>query len=229
MKPTTSEVRNIDCMEFMRGLPDKFFDLVVADPPYGLGKKIHDGGTWAEKYKRSPLQGGRPFSKSNGHLWDTAPTKEWFDELFRVSKSQIIWGANHFEMPRTECFLVWDKMQPDGCSFAQVEYAWTSFDSRPKIYQEAPQRGNGRFHPTQKPIALYAWLLEKYAKPGDKIFDPMLGSGSSRIAAYKLGFDFWGCELDHEYFEKAEKRFRESIAMPLFDDPNANQIAMFEQ
>lgn len=226
MKPI-SKIFLGDCMEFMQELPDKFFDLAICDPPYGLGKKIHDGGTLAKKYKRSPLQGGRPFSKAGGHVWDVAPKKLFFDEIFRVSKNQIIWGANHFELPRTECFLVWDKMQPDGCTFSQVEYAWTSFDSRPKIYQEAPQRGNGRFHPTQKPVNLYAWILEKYANRGAKIIDPMIGSGSSRIAAYKLGFDFWGCEIDAEYFEKSEKRFRESISMPLFDGIDQSQTSLF--
>lgn len=222
----------MDCMEFMRGLPDKFFNLAVADPPYGIGEsggknETRGGLAKAKKYK--------PFS---GLDKEPMP-KQFFDELFRVSKNQIIWGANHFmqNMPYgSPCWVVWDK-ENAGTDFADCELAWTSFKTSVRKFKfkwQGMLQGNMRakeirIHPTQKPIALYAWLLENYAKPDDKIFDPMLGSGSSRIAAYKLGFDFWGCELHPEYFEKAEKRFRESIAMPLFDEPNPNQIAMFEQ
>lgn len=224
-----SDIKMMDCIEGMKQYPDKFFDLAIVDPPYGLGKKIHDGGTWAEKYKRSPLQGGRPFPKSNGHLWDVAPTKEYFDELFRVSKNQIIWGANHFELPRTECFVTWDKLdKEDSLTFAMVEYAWTSFDTRPKVFRRARGLDNGfmrkssdgvKFHPTQKPIQLYEWLLKNYAKKGNKILDTHLGSQSSRIAAYKMGFDFWAFEIDEDYFKQGNERFKKAIAMPLFDLP----------
>ena len=217
----------MDCMEFMRGLPDKFFDLVLADPPYGI----------------SMPQKAKNFSGKKKHQakeWDNSrPDYELFSEVFRVSKNQIIWGANYFFdfLPPTKCVIFWDKWNSNKEKFADGELAWTSFDRPTRIitlpwlryFQPNMANKQIRIHPTQKPLQLYEFCLLNYAKPGDKIFDPMLGSGSSRIAAYKLGFDFWGCELDAEYFEKAEKRFRESIAMPLFDDPNANQITMFEQ
>lgn len=226
----------MDCMEFMRGMPDKFFDLVLADPPYGLqsgGKNRFAGGGL---HTKSTVKFGSRFKMggdSNGKNWDNeVPGAEFFDELRRVSKHQIIWGANYFpNMPPCRGPIVWDKMQTVP-NFSAFEYAFCSLDKPAAIFRDRNHgifRDSESIHPTQKPYSLYAWLLEKYAKPGDKIFDPMLGSGSSRIAAYKLGFDFWGCELDSEYFEKAEKRFRESIAMPLFDEPNPNQIAMFEQ
>lgn len=143
--------------------------------------------------------------------WDEAPGEDYFKELFRVSRHQIIWGANYFaNMPPTRCFLVWRKLTiSESFSMAMCEYAWTSFAGNAKLFECAPQ-GNKekRFHPTQKPVALYSWILKTFAKPGDRILDTHLGSGSSRIAAYRLGFDFVGCELDREYYEKQEERFR---------------------
>ena len=141
--------------------------------------------------------------------WDVAPKQEFFDELFRVAKTVIIWGGNYFPLPATRCFLIWDKKQPEDFSMAMCEYAWTNMDANAKMFRMSPMGNpkNPRFHPTQKPVELYAWLLQHYAKPGDRIFDPMMGSQSSRIAAYKLGFDYVGCELDKEYFAKGCERF----------------------
>lgn len=144
--------------------------------------------------------------------WDTAPDEEFFKELFRVSRNQIIWGANYFPaMPPCRCFVVWRKLSiSEGFSMAMAEYAWTSFNANAKVFEAAPQgdQKDPRFHPTQKPVELYAWLLRHFAKEGDTIFDPMMGSQSSRIAAYKMGFDFTGCEIDKDYYDKGEERFR---------------------
>lgn len=192
-----SEVYNVDCLEHMKKLPDKCFDLCIADPPYGLDKKSSMGG---------PKLQDRAFSRGLIHEWDVAPSKEYFDELFRISKNQIIWGGNYFDLPPTRCIIVWDKVQPWE-NFSQVEIAWTSFDYPAKLFR-FDNRTGGKIHPTQKPIELYAWILDNYANKGDKIFDPFLGSGSSRIAAYKKGFDFYACELGKEYYEAQEERFK---------------------
>ena len=144
--------------------------------------------------------------------WDVAPGQEYFDELFRVSRNQIIWGGNYFALPPTRCFLIWRKLTiSESFSMAMVEYAWTSFNQNAKLFEYAPQDPT-RFHPTQKPVALYKWVLSRYAKDGDRILDTHLGSGSSRIAAYDLGLDFVGYEIDKEYFDKQEERFRNHTA-----------------
>jgi site-specific DNA-methyltransferase (adenine-specific) len=196
-----SEVFNMDCMDGMKQYPDKYFDLSIVDPPYGIGVNHNMGrrkGDKSSDYKPA--------------YWDKeAPSKDYFIELFRVSKDQIIWGANHFisRMPKdSSCWLMWDKMFSEDVSFAQYELAWTSFDSVCKKFTKDPKDPN-RFHPTQKPVALYRWLLKNYANPGDKILDTHLGSGSSRIAAYDMGFDFTGYEIDKDYFEAQEKRFNQ--------------------
>lgn len=189
-----SIAHNRDCMEAMKEFPDKFFDLAIVDPPYGIG--INSSG-------RLGKYGGK------GKDWDNkTPTDSYFIELFRISKNQIIWGGNYFKLPPTRCFLIWDKRQPEGVSFASCELAWTSFDSSAKTFYQHP-KSEQRIHPTQKPVDLYMWLLQKYANPGDKILDTHLGSGSSRIAAHDMGFDFWGYELDADYFQAQEKRFKE--------------------
>ena len=140
--------------------------------------------------------------------WDTAPGEEYFKELFRVSRNQIIWGGNYFALPPTRCFLVWRKTNiPESFTMAMAEYAWTSFADNAKVIDLTSAGQTYRFHPAQKPVALYAWIFSKYAKPGDKILDTHLGSGSSRIAAYDAGLDFWGYEIDKEYFDKQEERF----------------------
>ena len=216
-----NEAHNIDCMEYMKDCPDKFFDLAIVDPPYGSvnGKfqglqggrfsggrfdKYREvertGGTWAAKYKKKIIR------------WDFAPPKEYFIELFRVSKNQIIFGGNYFDLPPTRCFIVWEKLTiSEKFTMAMCEYAWTSFFSNAKLFKYAPQNSS-RFHPAQKPVELYKWILKNYAKTFDLILDTHLGSGSSRIAAYDMGFDFVGLEIDAEYFEKQEKRFKEHCA-----------------
>lgn len=138
-----------------------------------------------------------------------APGKEYFKQLFRVSRQQIIWGGNYFELPATRCFLVWDKCQSENFSMAMAEYAWCSFNDNAKIFRKPPMGKPGeRFHPTQKPVELYAWIFARYAKPGMRILDTHLGSGSSRIAAYDAGLDYEGYEIDKIYFDKQEERFK---------------------
>lgn len=199
-----SEVYNCDCLEYMRSLPDNHFDLCIADPPYGMGnsrcnKSRHSGN--GKLANRVLNMNADAFEK-----WDIAPSQEYFDELFRVSKHQIIWGGNYFNLPPTRGIICWDKCQPWE-NFSQWEMAWTSFDTPASLFRFDNRTGD-KIHPTQKPIALYCWLLDKYAKSDYKIFDPYLGSGSSRIAAYKKGFDFYACELDKDYYEAQEERFR---------------------
>jgi site-specific DNA-methyltransferase (adenine-specific) len=203
-----SEVYLMDCVQGMKEYPDKFFDLAICDPPYGLGDtKLTQGGTWANKYKKGDA------------AWDIRPPYEYFLELFRVSKNQIIWGANYFsELPECRCFLIWDKIaQMD--TMADCEFAWTSFDKNAKIFRGHRNTTEKRIHITQKPIKLYEWLLKNYAQTGDKILDTHLGSQSSRIAAYKMGFDFYGFEISPDYFKDGEKRFTNHISEPLFDVP----------
>lgn len=152
--------------------------------------------------------------------WDVAPGEDYFKELFRVSRNQIIWGGNYFALPPTRCFLIWRKLTiSENFTMAMAEYAWTSFNSNAKVFEYAPQGrpGDERFHPTAKPIALYKWIFSRYAKPGDKILDTHLGSGSSRIAAWDLGFDFVGCEIDKTYFDLAEQRFQKHTQQTRMD------------
>lgn len=188
-----------------------------------------------EKYKRV-ADGWHLGSKVRKKIvaWDTAPKKEFFDELFRVSRNQIIWGANYFQnLPPTRCFVVWEKTNiPENFTMAMCEYAWTSFNRNAKIFKQTSLRNkhSGKFHPTEKPIELYAWCLRQFADKGDKIFDPMMGSQSSRIAAYRLGFDFVGCELDEEYFAKGNERFdRECLDIRHTEDGKTiTQLHLFE-
>lgn len=193
---------NVDCMEYMRTLPEKAFDLAVVDPPYGISINHNMGRR----------KGDKP-SEYKKVVWDSKPPeKEYFDELFRVSKNQIVWGANYFQMPPTKCFIVWRKPQiSEDVSFSMVEFAWTSFDQTEKEWIGMSAEAD-RIHPTQKPVALYAWIYSRYAKPGDKILDTHLGSGSSRIAAWDAGLDFVGCEIDKDYFDAQERRFQEHTA-----------------
>jgi site-specific DNA-methyltransferase (adenine-specific) len=188
---------NIDCLEYMRSLDDKVFDLAIVDPPYGLPKSSTHG--------RGKLK-DRILNADSIHEWDIVPRKEYFDQLFRVSKNQIIWGGNYFDLPPTRCVVCWDKMQPWE-NFSQIELAWTSFDKPASLFR-FDNRTKDKIHPTQKPVELYAWLMRKFASEGDRILDTHLGSGSSRIASYKLGFDFVGCEINQRYYEAQEERFR---------------------
>jgi site-specific DNA-methyltransferase (adenine-specific) len=188
-----------DCMEFMKGIPDKYYELCIVDPPYGIGVNHNMGRRKGDKPS--------DYKKVN---WDNEPpTKEYFEELFRISKNQIIWGANYFSMPPTKCFIVWRKPQiSERVSFSMLEYAWASFDSTSKEWIGMSNEID-RIHPTQKPVALYKWLLKNYAKPGDKIFDSHVGSGSIRIACHDMGFDFEGCEIDKDYWEAQEARYKQ--------------------
>ena len=198
----TAEMRNVDCMEYMAGLPDKVFDLAIVDPPYGIGM---DGGNIGYK-------GFNNFEKKS---WDNStPDATYFSELKRVSGEQIVWGGNYFELPPTRCFLIWDKGAGfKGRTYAECEQAWTSFDANARIFQRDPLCNGdykGKIHPTQKPIKLYEWLLTNYAKPGDKILDTHLGSMSSVIACLNLGFEVVGCELDSDYFKAGCERVAQS-------------------
>jgi site-specific DNA-methyltransferase (adenine-specific) len=202
-------ITNEDNIELMARYPDKYFDLAIVDPPYGIGM---DGGSIGK---------GKKLTKKN---WDNeTPNKEYFDELFRVSKNQIIWGGNYFILPLTKSWIYWDKMQ-DGYAetFSSGELAWSSFNLPMKQIRYKYQ-GNYegyensittksskphllKIHPTQKPVALYKWILDKYAKQGDKILDTHLGSGSIAIACHDLEYDLTACELDKEYYDAAIKR-----------------------
>lgn len=206
-----SEVYNMDCLDAMREMPDNAFDLAIVDPPYGLGDRLSDGGG---KLKNTPMS--KLYRQSS--KWDSVPDKRYFDELFRVSKNQIIWGGNYFELPPSRCMICWDKNQAMP-TLSAWELGWTSFDKPSKIIKMVSTDLN-RFHPTQKPIALYKWLLSNYAKQGDRILDTHLGSGSSRIAAYDMGFDFVGYELDAEYFDAMNKRFAAHISRPAMFAPD---------
>lgn len=205
-----SETYLMDCMDYMRTIPDKYFDLAVVDPPYGIGE---DG---KKNHSRSVLAKSRLYTPKS---WDKEPpSKEYFTQLFRVSKNQIVFGANHFisRIPiDSSCWMVWDKDNGQN-DFADCELAWTSFKTAVRKFkyrwqgmlQENMKHKEERIHPTQKPVALYAYLFRQFAKPGDKILDTHLGSGSSRIAAYKMGFDFYATEIDKEYYTLQEERFR---------------------
>jgi len=194
-----SEVYNIDCMEYMATCKDKQFSLSIVDPPYGINM---DGGNVG-------YNGFNDFEKKR---WGNKPPDEsYFKELFRVSKNQIICGGNYFGLPRTRGFIVWDKGEGfKDRTYAECEYLWTSFDVNAKIYKRDPlAKGDyrGKINPCQKPVQLYKWILKNYAKEGDTILDTHMGSQSSRIACYDGGFDFWGCELDEDYFDDGNRRF----------------------
>ena len=199
------DIRNMDCMDLMSEYQDNHFELAIIDPPYGIN---------ASNMKMN----------NNNHVfksWDTnKPNKAYFNELFRVSQNQIIWGGNYFDLPPFGCVLVWDKKQPEGVTFSMVEIAWTSFKSKSKVFYQFPSHvtQGKKIHPTQKPVKLYKWLLEKYAKPGDKILDTHAGSCSIAIACHYMGFDLTACELDKDYYEAAMKRIKEETA----------QISMFD-
>jgi site-specific DNA-methyltransferase (adenine-specific) len=192
------KITNEDNMLLMSRYPDNYFDLAIVDPPYGID--INSSG-------RLGHYGGK------GKKWDNnIPNKEYFAELERVSKNQIIWGGNYFGLAPTRCFLIWDKKQPEAVSFASCEYAWTSLNESAKTFYLRPQNADDyRIHPTQKPVLLYKWILDKYAKEGDKILDTHLGSGSIAIACHDYKFDLTACELDKEYYDAAVKRITNHV------------------
>lgn len=166
-------------------------------------------GGWFARYGKTDGQCGQEPQRTVRIEWDVAPTDEFFDQLFRVSRNQIIWGGNYFSLPPTRCFLVWRKLSiGEKFSMAMAEYAWTSFNANAKVFEAAPQgsQRNPRFHPTQKPVDLYKWILLNYAEKGMKILDPNFGSGSSLIAAHDMGFDITGVEISPYYYQKAKER-----------------------
>jgi len=214
------ELLNIDCMEYMATLPDKVFDLAIVDPPYGIGE---NGDRNASRGKLAVAKDYKAFAGGDRE----PPPVEYFNELQRVSKNQIVWGANHFIdrfAKPSSCWIVWDKVTGNS-DFADSELAWTSFKTAVRNFrfqwsgmlQGDMKNKEARIHPTQKPVKLYEWLLTNYAKPGQRILDTHLGSGSSAIAAHYFGVDFVGCELDKDYYEAAKKRFEQQTA----------QLAMF--
>lgn len=189
-----NHVYNMDCMEGMREIPDKYFELAIVDPPYGIGVNAMN-------------MGGRMTVRPDKRKWDDCiPKKEYFKELARITTNQIIWGGNYFNLRQSRCFVVWDKGPTlYGRGFAECEQAWCSFDKSARIYKCHPQQLD-RFHPTQKPVALYKWLLQNYAKPGDKILDTHVGSGSSIIACIDMGFEYMGFEIDKDYYDAMQER-----------------------
>lgn len=197
------KLTNEDNMELMARYPDNYFDLCICDPPYGIGADNHAGkkeNGWTQWDKKK---------------WDNEiPEKKYFTELKRVSKNQIVWGGNYMTkyLPASMGWIIWDKGQRD-FSLADGEMAWTSFNKAMRIWEYARAKtiSDNKIHPTQKPVALYKWLLKKYAKQGDKILDTHLGSMSIAIACYDLGFDLVGCELDSEYYQKGLERVNNHI------------------
>ena len=196
------KITNEDNMQLMARYEDNHFDLAITDPPYEIPKSWGGAG----KLKNRIIQKQTKKLK----IWDKAPSKEYFNELFRISKNQIIWGGNYFDLPPTRGIICWDKKQPFP-NFSAWEMAWTSFDKPAKIFRYDNRRG-GKIHPTQKPVKLYEWLLIKYAKEGDKILDTHLGSGSLAIACHNLGYHLTACELDKEYYNAAIKRLEKHTA-----------------
>ena len=187
-------IYNEDSLQALRAMQDKQFDLAIVDPPYGIGDKFKGGKT-----------GKMNFNEIVNKDWDKVPPVEYWEQLFRVSKNQIVWGGNYFPLPPTRCFIVWDKVISEDFSLAMAELAWTSFDKLAKIYKlQVPK--DGKIHPTQKPVKLYKWLLNNYAERGAKILDTHLGSGSIAIACWDMGFDLTAYEIDKEYFDAACKR-----------------------
>ncbi len=204
------KITNEDNMKLMSRYEDNFFDIAIVDPPYGILNKTKRGGD-------------KKFNMDEYSKWDIKPEDSFFKELFRVSKNQIIWGGNYFGFLWTQnkynkCFVVWDKVQPESLNnFSMAELAWTSFDKPSKIFKFSVRKNRNKKHPTQKPVELYEWLLKMFAKPGDKILDTHLGSGTIAIACNNLGFDLTACEIDKNYFKSALKTIKES-------DPNVNLV-----
>lgn len=230
---------NMDCMEGMKLIPDKYFSLAIVDPPYGInapnmsmgsnknrggrdknGEKQYPGVSTAEKLRKGRLNAGAGKLKNRALnkmpiAWDCEkPTPEYFKELFRVSQNQIIWGGNYFDLPPTRGIVCWDKCQPWE-NFSQWEMAWTSFDKPAALYRLSNTGGANaekKIHPTQKPVKLYEWLLSKFATKGDKILDTHVGSASSLVACHNYGFEYVGFEIDKDYFDLGLKRLNKAKA-----------------
>lgn len=216
-----SEIILGDSFELLKNMEDKSIDIALCDCPYGIDI-CTSGRLMKEK--------GRSYK-----AWDKdAPSADFFKELMRVSKNAVIFGANHFidRIPvNSKCWIVWDKEQPESLSFAMCELALTTFDRSAKIFRYGAAQQSAkekRIHPTQKPVALYAWILRNFANEGDKILDTHLGSGSSRIAAYRGGYDFMGCEIDPEYYALQEERFqRECMGVTHINNRIIKQYELF--
>lgn len=182
-------------MDFMRDVPDKFYDLAIVDPEFGIGignspRLVTDKGIKAKQWDDKPID------------------SDYFSHIFRVSKNQIIWGGNYYALPPNKHCVVWDKIQPEDLSFGMFDYAWTSFNGANKMFRRSVQKESNKIHPTQKPVKLYEWLLSNYAKPGQKILDTHGGSGSICIACHNLGYDLDWMELDKDYYKLALDRFQ---------------------
>ena len=219
MKDYINKIINGDCLEVMKQMPDKCIDLVVTDPPYGINIVINGKVGGVDNKSKKAKLGDYSFANND---WDKSkPTKQYFDEIFRVSKNQIIFGANHFieSMPiNSSCWLVWDK-DNEGSSFADCELAWTSFKTSVRRFkyrwngmiQQDMKNKEARYHPTQKPVPVMEWLIEKYSQPGQIILDAFAGSGSTLVAAQKLQRPFIGIEISPEYCEIARQRLRQQV------------------
>lgn len=218
------DLRQGDCMDLMRETPDGWFDLAIVDPPYGLGNKLVAGGTWSVKYQKK------------GASWDVAPGAEFFSEMRRVSKNWIVWGGNYFtqHLSPARHFIPWHKPNMTGMhTMSDVELALTSFDRNSKVFSLSSQTeaGSERFHVCQKPVALYRWLLDNYAKPGQRILDTHLGSGSHAIACHYAGLHLTATELDPDYFAASVERIkRETQQQTLFtpSEIQQKQTSLFE-
>lgn len=201
------EITNENNLDLMKRYSDKYFDLAIVDPPYGIG------------ISKNPI---RQMHKKKD--WDNEiPSKQYFDELFRVSKNQIIWGGNYFDLPPSQGFYIWDKKQPENFSLAMCEYAWSSIQKPAKIWSLSVMKEQNKIHPTQKPIELYEWIIMRNAEKDYKILDTHLGSGSIAIAIdiinkrEQLNLQFVGCELDIDYYNKAIERIKsQTITQYLF-------------
>mgnify|MGYP000678163045 CR=1 FL=1 len=206
---------NVDCMEIMREYPDNYFDLAIVDPPYGIG---FDGEVSSMTIspnmgkKRKKRWNNRKANQYIKKKWDKeTPLAEYWEALFRVSENQIVWGGNHFKLPQSRGWIFWDKKMDKGFSLADGELAWSSFDKGVKKFEYLwagfkKKKPIKRIHPTQKPVALYRWLLQNYAKPGDRLLDTHVGSASSLIAFEEAGHEYVACELDSDYYKDAKAR-----------------------
>lgn len=218
---STVNFHHIDCLQFMKSKPDGFWDLAVVDPPYGIERFKKPSGT--TRFNSSKLM------QETGLTWDNKPTDEYWKELFRVSKNQIIWGANNFTLPPTEYFCIWNKQQTVD-NFATAEYAWVSMGLKTpaKMFNYSIHKHNQitKIHPTEKPVDLYRWILNNYAKQGDNILDTHGGSMSSAIACDMEGYDLDICEIDKEYFYAGVNRFKEYKRQPVMFNPVQKEIVI---
>jgi site-specific DNA-methyltransferase (adenine-specific) len=217
------QLLHADCLEYMKGLPDKAFELAIVDPPYGIGEsgqRNKTGDRPTAKWKNPKSVNYKTFDDSK------APSFEYFNELKRVSNHQIIWGGNYFTefLEASMGWVIWDKKVDEKEHLSMAEMAWSSFNKKAMLFEllwAGFKKGEQteRIHPTQKPVALYKWLLQNYAKPGDRILDTHLGSGSIAIACHDMGFDLTGCELDKDYYDAAVKRLKTHQLQPQLFEP----------